>query len=187
FTGFLHLFFSLVDEDYVRLMLPDDLRVRMGIETATFRQRAEEMFRRAVVLEPRHFWSHLWLGMILRLGKQYPAAEQAYNACLALRPESALALTLRTEMLVVRLGKAADAKRQREVWEYARADLERAFADEPDDPLTHWVQARLLAVLGDDVGALAAATRALDLEFPANPVTAALMARQPMSELWPSG
>jgi len=187
FTGFLHLFFSLMDENYVKLLLPEDLRARMGLDTATFRQRAEEMFRRAVILEPRHFWSHLWLGMILRLGKQYPGAEQAYNACLALRAESALALTLRTEMLVVRLGKTADVKRQREIWEYARSDLERAFVDEPNDPLTHWVHARLLAVLGDDAGALAAATRALDLEVPADPLTGPLLARQPVSELWPSG
>ena len=79
--------------------------------------RAVELYRKALALQQKHFWSHFQLGhCYLALG-QGDLAVEALGACVALRPESPLGYTMRG--LVLGLQKR---------YPEAVADLDRAVA-----------------------------------------------------------
>jgi len=120
-----------------------------GKETGTAKReqltRAIELYRKALALQQKHFWSHFQLGhCYLALG-QGDMAVEALGACVALRPDSPLGYNMRGLVLGLQ-------KRYPEV----RTDLGRAIAlDGNFRParlnrgLVNWLQKKYDAALAD--------------------------------------
>jgi serine/threonine protein kinase len=79
-----------------------------GLEITGHRLRAELLFRRAVALEPTHFWAHFSLGQTLVGFGDWGGAEQAMNTCVALRPDYLPAHHGRNEMLLTAHSRSQD-------------------------------------------------------------------------------
>jgi serine/threonine protein kinase/lipoprotein NlpI len=107
--------------------------------------RAVELYRKALALQQKHFWSHFQLGhCYLALG-QGDLAVEALGACVALRPDSPLGYTMRGLVLGLQKRYAA-----------AVADLDRAVALDADfrparlnRGLVNWLEKKYDAALAD--------------------------------------
>jgi tRNA A-37 threonylcarbamoyl transferase component Bud32 len=99
--------------------LPKDLDLQKPVATA------EKHLRRAVELNPRHFFHHLFLGQALRRTRQLESAELALNACVVLRPDGALGYRMRAEALSEQYSASTDPNRKAHL-------LKRRLEDESD-------------------------------------------------------
>jgi serine/threonine protein kinase/Tfp pilus assembly protein PilF len=79
-----------------------ELKRYSGLDFATPRATAERLFRDAIAKDPGHYWAHSGLGYCHFVSKNWPAAEQAFGACVALRPDYVPAYLLRSETLLLR-------------------------------------------------------------------------------------
>jgi eukaryotic-like serine/threonine-protein kinase len=98
--GLAHLaMMKMPDHPVVKLLLARLRTLLQDLDFKTPGATAEKHLRRAVELNPRHFFHHLFLGRALRETNQHQSAELALNACVALRPEGALGYHMRAEAL----------------------------------------------------------------------------------------
>lgn len=121
---------------------------------------AERLMRTAIALEPRNFWPHWVLGRTLLDGKNYTAAELAFNAAIALEPKYARGYEQRAVALAKQWAETKDDRLR----ERARADSRLAgrFAD--GDPSIFWPRGELFDELGETKDALNAYSLWLELE-----------------------
>jgi tetratricopeptide (TPR) repeat protein len=87
------------DNPVVKLLLARLRPLLQDLDFKTPGATAEKHLRRAVELNPRHFFYHLFLGRALRETNQFQSAELAWNTCVALRPDGALGYHMRAEAL----------------------------------------------------------------------------------------
>ncbi|HEV3204069.1 MAG TPA: tetratricopeptide repeat protein, partial [Gemmataceae bacterium] len=96
----------------------------------------------------------------------YQAAAQAYDTCVALRPDYALGYAERGRILIKQVQSTSRAESRKTLERRGLQDLDRAQALEPDEPFIHWLRADALRDLGRVSGALEALARAMELERP---------------------
>jgi serine/threonine protein kinase/tetratricopeptide (TPR) repeat protein len=145
---------------------------RLGPEVFDYdhpRNTAIEMLRRAVQLEPRHYWSCFMLGRILAFagpdGKaDYQEAVQLFNLCISLRPGYSRGYEQRGLVLAHLALQTSDKQQHARLRRSLGLDLEKALVLAPDDPSTSWVRGQTFRLLKETPSALAAYTRALELE-----------------------
>jgi tetratricopeptide (TPR) repeat protein len=114
---------------------------------------AEAQLRQAIRLEPRLYWPHYMLATALRDRGDYGAAELELDVCIMLEPDFMLAYGDRA-LTLARRGARADAL----------ADSKRTIDQAPRHPVTWWARGDLMRVLGQRGDAIAAYTRALELD-----------------------
>jgi serine/threonine protein kinase/Flp pilus assembly protein TadD len=143
------------DNPVVKLLLARLGALLQDLDLKTPAATAEKHLRRAVELNPRHFFHHLYLGQALRVTNQLQSAELALNACVVLRPDGALGYRMRAEALrsqywastdpirkaylikrmledegeVIRLEPTAEAFGRRGATLILKGDLDRAIED----------------------------------------------------------
>jgi tetratricopeptide (TPR) repeat protein len=168
FSGIAHLWLAAAkQDDSIRRSLDLPLtRALIGLDFRKARQTSERHLRTAADREPRHYWTQFWLAWSLSAAGNLPAAAQAYDTCVALRPDYALAYAQRGQVLILQMTQTSDVDRQRELERRGLEDLSRAPTLEPDEPFIYWLRANALASLGRVPDALEAFGRAMELEPP---------------------
>ena len=114
---------------------------------------AEPALRNAVALDPAAFRWPYYLGRHYHLQADIPQASAAYESALAQRPED-----IPTQLRLVQLSLDAGEPRQ------AAARLEAVTAGDPANAYAHFLSGEVAAALGDDNAAIAAYSRALELQ-----------------------
>jgi eukaryotic-like serine/threonine-protein kinase len=168
FAGMAHVWLTAAEkDDAIRRLLELPLtRALSGLDFQKARQTSERYLRMAADREPKHYWTQFWLAWSFAVAGDFTAAAQAYDTCVALRPEYALGYAQRGQMLILQLLKTPEADRRRELERRGLEDLNRAQALEPDEPHIHWLRAGSLSHLGRLPEALEAFARAMELERP---------------------
>jgi tetratricopeptide (TPR) repeat protein/tRNA A-37 threonylcarbamoyl transferase component Bud32 len=98
---------------------------------------AEYHLRQAARLQPRHFWTHLWLARVLKEAHKLDAAELALNTCVGLRPDYSVGYYLRGELVERLSWQTRDPARRARLIERALADLKEAIRLDLDDYLAY--------------------------------------------------
>ena len=139
FLGFIHFWMRAFPSQQVTIfarMLTSKVR---GLDFDAPLQTAIAHFRAAAALEPDRYWHHFMVGWALMVDEDYPGAELAYNACVALRPAYHQAYVARADALIRSAEderpQGADALRLR-----ARLDLEAAHQLAPYASTVHLLQ-----------------------------------------------
>jgi tetratricopeptide (TPR) repeat protein len=168
FAGMAHVWITAAKkDDAIRLLLELPwMRALSGLDFQNPGQTSERYLRTATDLQPGHYWSRFWLAWSFAVAGDFRAAAQAYDACVALRPDYALGYAHRGHMLVLQRARTADAEQGRELERRGLEDLNRAQALEPDEPFIHWLRAWSLNHLGRIADALEAFAHAMELEPP---------------------
>lgn len=118
---------------------------------------AEPALRNAAARDPEAFRWPYFLGRFHHLRQNIPQARAAYEAALALRPED-----LPTRLRLAQLAQDADDL------DRAGALVAEVLAREPANAYAHFLTGEIAAARGDDAAAVAAWTRALELQPAAN-------------------
>jgi tetratricopeptide (TPR) repeat protein len=146
----------------VKLLGPEEL------DYARPRDTAVHLLRRAVLLEPRQYWSCFMLGRILAFAGTDKAdlheAVQTFTHCIVLRPDYSRGYEQRGLTLVQLSLETRDEASCKEMRELARQDFATAQRLAPDDPSTYWVRGQASQLLQETHEALVAYIRALELE-----------------------
>jgi tetratricopeptide (TPR) repeat protein len=137
-----------------------------GLDNRTPLATAERFLRASAERDPKHYWTHLWLGRTLQEAKRYDAAAMAFDACVELRPEYGLGHALRGYERVLLAGQAADPELKREFARRGLEDCRRALEWRQDDASLHHPYYQALDALGHGPEALDALARAIELEPP---------------------
>ena len=171
FLGVMHVYFAKHQKDpfagVIRSFCPGEFDFENPRDTAV------EMLRHAVQLEPRQYWSSFMLGRMLAFrgpdGRvALHEALQTFNLCVSVRPDYSRGYEQRA-LTLVQLSLEATRTQHTEMLRHdAGADLAKALDLAPDDPSTHWVRGQAFVLLGDTSKALAAFTRAIELEDPSS-------------------
>ncbi|MBA4192407.1 MAG: hypothetical protein C0467_30945, partial [Planctomycetaceae bacterium] len=66
-----------------------------GLDTENPKAASERFFRMAIAMYPEHYWAHWSLGLVRLTANDWPGAEEAFNACIAIRPDQVSAYTNR--------------------------------------------------------------------------------------------
>jgi tetratricopeptide (TPR) repeat protein/tRNA A-37 threonylcarbamoyl transferase component Bud32 len=200
--GIAHLWIATQADKITRQRVAElDVITRAMIETfvgrspdldlKTPRATAEALLRKAVELEPKHYWTHLWLGWSFVLSAPWNpyAADMAFSKCIELRPNFGFAygerglirMLLRTQMAdsfhqqLQRRGpynlanwssRFATGQLMQELERCALRDVEKAVRCHPHDPSIHWNYARVLMELQDYPQILKECARVVELEAP---------------------
>jgi serine/threonine-protein kinase len=107
-------------------------RILSGLDFQTPLATAERRLVTAARMEPRHYWTHYWLGMVLSRAERPQAAELAFNACLALRPDYGVGYEARGLALLDQ-AEAAPALLADQLNARALADFDEAVRLDPAD------------------------------------------------------
>jgi tetratricopeptide (TPR) repeat protein len=168
FSGIAHLWLAAAEQndDIRRLLELPVTRALIGLDFRKARQTSERYLRTAADREPRHYWTQFWLAWSLSVAGNFSAAAQAYDTCVALRPDYALAYAQRGQLLILQMPQTSEVDRRRELERRGLEDLNRAQTLEPDEPFIHWLRANALAHLGRVPDALEVFGRAMELERP---------------------
>jgi tetratricopeptide (TPR) repeat protein len=168
FAGMAHVWLVAAgkDDSIRRLLELPLMRSFSGLDFQKARQTSERYLRAAADREPRHFWTQFWLAWSFAAAEEYMAAAQAFDTCVALRPEYALAHAERGQMLVLQTSKTPDVDQRRDLERRGLQDLDRAVALEPEEPFIHWLRAGALSYASRTSEALEAFARAMALERP---------------------
>jgi tetratricopeptide (TPR) repeat protein/tRNA A-37 threonylcarbamoyl transferase component Bud32 len=135
-----------------------------GIDFQTPEETAERYVRRATRLQPRHFWSYLWLAMILRSADKLDAAEVAFSACVSLRPDYPVGYLLRAQLLEQQGWKTSDPKRRDQLFGHALEDVRKALELNPKEHVAYNGRASFFARRDDWDKALADYNKAIELD-----------------------
>jgi tetratricopeptide (TPR) repeat protein len=174
FLGITHLFLnfaqpgSLESKLFSALSPLGDFPQRSGLDFDHPLITAERMLREAVALDPSYHMAHYWLGRCLMQASNYSAAEQSFNACIALQPQYVPAYVGRSKAL---LNEAYNVKNPRPPRTAAelRAAAFHGLEKAPDviraDPEVHFLEATCLAWLNRDGEAITAAADAVEKEI----------------------
>jgi tetratricopeptide (TPR) repeat protein len=168
FSGMAYVWLAAAEkDDGIRRFLELPVtRALIGLDFRKAQQTSERYLRTAADREPRHYWTQFWLAWSFSVAGNFAAAAQAYDTCVALRPDYALAYAQRGQVLVLQMPQTTDADRRLELERRGLADLSRAQTLEPDEPFIHWLRAGALAYLERVPEALEAFGRAMELERP---------------------
>jgi tetratricopeptide (TPR) repeat protein len=168
FAGMAHVWITAAEKDDAirRLLELPWIKVLSGLDFQKPGPTSERYLRTAADREPKHYWSRFWLAWSFGVAGDFRAAAQAYDACVALRPDYALGYAHRGHMLILQRAKTSDAEQRRELERRGLEDLNRARALEPDEPFIHWLRGGSLSHLGRMSEALEALIHAMELEPP---------------------
>jgi tetratricopeptide (TPR) repeat protein len=142
----------------LRLAFPDLFDYEHPLATA------EDDLRLAIRFEPTLYWPHYMLATALRDRGDYGAAELEFDVCVMLEPDFMLAYSDRALTLARRGAQETDPRRRDDAMTRALADSQRTLDLAPDHPVTYWARGDLMRVLGRRGDAIAAYTRALELD-----------------------
>jgi tetratricopeptide (TPR) repeat protein/tRNA A-37 threonylcarbamoyl transferase component Bud32 len=130
--GLAHLaILAIPDNPVVKLLLARLGTLLQGLDFKTPAATAEKYLRRAVELNPHHFFHHLFLGRVLRYTKQDSSAELALNTCVALRPDGALGYLIRAEALRFQYYTSTDPIRKDYLIKRILEDADKVIRLEP--------------------------------------------------------
>lgn len=119
--------------DHILSRMINGMLAGMGLDASDNKRSAQRLLRRAAAEEPGHYWSHFWLGWLLKAHKDYHGAELAFNNCVTVRPDYGLGYAERAQALILQ-SQEADPVAPRAVLERrGRADMEKALALDPHD------------------------------------------------------
>jgi tetratricopeptide (TPR) repeat protein len=168
FAGIAHVWLAAAaKDDSIRRLLEHPLiRAFGGLDFQKARQTSERYLRAAADREPKHYWTQFWLAWSFGVLDDFPAAAQAFDTCVALRPDYGLAYAERGRMLIARMLKTSEPDQRRDLEQRGLADLQRAQSLDPDEPHIHWLRAECQSYLGRVSEALEAHARAMELERP---------------------
>jgi tetratricopeptide (TPR) repeat protein len=141
-----------------RMTFPDLFDYDHPLETA------ERELRIAIRVDPHLYWPHFMLGLTLRGRGDLGGAELAFDECVMLEPSFLLGYGARAQALAARAVQESDPRLRDELMTRALADSGETLVREPDHPVTYWVRGDLMRALGKRADAIAAYTRALELE-----------------------
>jgi serine/threonine protein kinase/tetratricopeptide (TPR) repeat protein len=130
--GLLHL--SLMasrDHPMARRLLVGLEKVVRGVDFKTPEVTAERYLRKAVDLDPRHYFHHLFLAQALRYANQPVPAELAANACIAQRSGDSYGYHVRGMALRDQYQACADPVRKRQLIDRALNDCTTANRLDP--------------------------------------------------------
>ena len=198
FLGITHLFLSNLQGTGIgalaRASVPEHLLVRAGLDLKTPSATAEKLLRAAVAEEPANYWANLWLGRHLRNEGNLSGAEDAFNACVALRPALSVGYLDRSNVLFahinlleaerkkLQLPQAGGKTASPQEVETLSKTLARSLADEeamklralhgldealirlPRDAAIHWRRAYAEAWVNNHAGAVREMCEACALE-----------------------
>src|SRR5262249_6250174 len=122
---------KMPDLPVAKLLLASLGTLLQGLDLKTPGATAEKHLRKAVELNPRHFFHHLFLGRALRDNGQPQSAELALNACVALRPDGALGYQMRAEALRSQYWASTDPTRKAYLIKRILEDSDKAIQLEP--------------------------------------------------------
>lgn len=130
--GLLHL--SLIasrDHPMAQRLLVGLEKVVRGVDFKTPEITAERYLRKAVDLDPRHYFHHLFLAQALRFANQPIPAELAANACIAQRTDDSYGYHVRAMALRDQYKACADPVRKRVLIDRAINDCSTANRLDP--------------------------------------------------------
>jgi tetratricopeptide (TPR) repeat protein len=122
--------------------------------------RADRLLNTAIWLEPGNYWTHWVLGRNLLVKKEFTAAQTAFNAAIALRPDYARGYEQRALAIAEQWKKS----RREHLRQWAFRDSDRARSVAKGDPSIFWPRGELFEKLGDLKQALHFYARWLELE-----------------------
>jgi tetratricopeptide (TPR) repeat protein/tRNA A-37 threonylcarbamoyl transferase component Bud32 len=122
---------SIPDNPVVQLLRARLGPLLQGVDLKTPGVTAEKHLRRAVELNPRHFFYHLYLGRALFYAQQPQSAELALNACVALRPDGVLGYRMRADALRAQYWASTDPARKDYLLKRILEDMGEAIRLEP--------------------------------------------------------
>jgi serine/threonine protein kinase/predicted Zn-dependent protease len=181
------------DEDsvYAALRLLSRMGFK-GLDLANPQAQAERLLRKAIELEPQHYWSHFWLGWCLMRGPELNSwhhAEMAFTRCIELHPGNAFGYLERgnqrfrmwqwsKDPKVDAEYKKNNAKWFQELERRMDEDMRFALERAPDNPLIHWRYANMLWATARPADSLRACARAAELEPPLRTLDGRTIERQ---------
>jgi serine/threonine protein kinase/Flp pilus assembly protein TadD len=150
-SGLLHLGVAIVtdpseDRGGFERALMGTARLVVPLDYKTPLATAERHFRMATAREPRHYWSHCWLGLTLSKAGKKEAAELAWGACVALRPDYPTAYCFRADALQQRGLRTTDPLARQRLLDQAFADADTAVRLDPSSYMAR--RARVDCLLG---------------------------------------
>jgi tetratricopeptide (TPR) repeat protein len=125
---------------------------------------AERHLRMATALEPKHYWSHCWLGLTLAKAGKMEAAELAWDACVALQPDYPTAYCFRAGALQQRWRTTADPLARQRLLDQALADCDTAVRLDPSSAMARRERASCYLCSGTYAKALDDCAEAVRLE-----------------------
>ena len=125
---------------------------------------AERQLRTAIRIDPRLYWPHFMLGWALREKGEPGAAEIVFDVCVQLEPDNILGYGQRAQALAERAKTETDVAYRDVLQKLALADSDTTLAKAPTYPVTYWSRGDLMRYLERHDEAVAAYTRALELE-----------------------
>lgn len=182
FVGLMQFWFGQQQDAVTKLLTL--LRPFMGMDFTDSLANSERLLRTAVAKDPRHYWTWFFLGWTKLQSRDYPAAELAFDACVALRPESAIGYSYRG--LAILLGArhraelanapakdgqakpapAKPVKPQPEEIARSMADMAKAESLDPTNPEIVYLYASALALVERPAELKAVVVRWINLEPP---------------------
>jgi Flp pilus assembly protein TadD/tRNA A-37 threonylcarbamoyl transferase component Bud32 len=102
FLGIAQFWVYVASQDKVSRALTGPLSQKLGLNVGEARATSEWLLRTAVSRDPKHYWSHFWLGWTLAVAGNDHAGELAFNNCVTLRPDYALGYAERAQSLLRR-------------------------------------------------------------------------------------
>ncbi len=88
--------------------IPAEQQRLSGLDFQSPMASATRLLREAVAMDPKHFWSHLGLAQSLAVAGDLAGAEEAFTACIFLRPEISLAYEERATLLLIEIKRHDD-------------------------------------------------------------------------------
>jgi tetratricopeptide (TPR) repeat protein len=128
---------------------------------------AELCLRYAATLDPTHYWTFHWLGVLLEARGKSDQAELAYSVCVGLKPDYTDGYLMRSQAILGQMRIAANPEIRAKLLRRAMENYNKAIQLDPKDP--YGFAGRGLAYLEIDLGpevqnnAIDDFTRAIDL------------------------
>jgi tetratricopeptide (TPR) repeat protein len=140
----------------------------LGVDLSDPAAKSQRLLRQAISLEPRHYWSYLWLGWSLQSAKDARGSELAFSNCITLRPQDAIgyaerarSLALQARSLAADKDDKATAAREALV-RRCRDDLGRALERDAESYHVQLCRAASLFMVDDQEGFFDAARCCLE-------------------------
>jgi tetratricopeptide (TPR) repeat protein len=125
---------------------------------------AERQLRTAIRIDPRLYWPHFMLGWALRDAGDPGGAEIAFDVCVQLEPANIFGFAQRAHALAERAMKEPAGVYRDELIARALEDSATVVAKAPQHPVAYWSRGDLMRYLQRADEAVAAYTRALELD-----------------------
>jgi tetratricopeptide (TPR) repeat protein len=148
FMGVLHLFAHWMPDDPVTKFFTARPRELSGLDFKTPLDTADQYLRSAAVLMPRHYWTYSWLGDAFGQAERPEKAELAFDACVALRPDFALAYANRAHSIIGQFDRTTEPRTKNMLLDRGLKDLEQAVRLDPNDFEVVNLQAVIFNTLG---------------------------------------